>query len=141
MPTPITPAIDRFYRHVRRSGACLIWTGTTAGTRTKRPMFRPTTKSTDPKVYAHRWIYEQVVGPIPDGLEIDHVCRHGMCVDVAHLEPVTPAENKRRARKSVCVNGHDLTVPGNELWDSQGRRRGCYECVKARQRAYYHAKR
>lgn len=141
MPTPITPAIDRFYRHVRRDGACLIWTGTAAGTRTKRPQFRQTTKSTDTKVYAHRWIYEQVVGPIPEGWEIDHLCQHGMCVDVAHLEAVPPKENQRRQRRDTCLRGHDLTDPANQHWDSEGRRRGCYECLKARQRAYYHAKR
>lgn len=139
MAKPITPPIDRFYRHVRREGACLIWTGMTAG-RHPRPQFRHTTSSGDPKVYAHRWIYEQLNGPIPDGWEVDHVCKHGLCVDVAHLEAVPPKVNQQRERKSICAQGHDLTDPPNQHWDSQGRRRGCYECLKARQRAYYHAK-
>ena len=50
---------------------------------------------------AHRWAYEQSVGPIPRGMHLDHVhdrgCRHRNCVNVAHLEPVTPSENLRRA--------------------------------------------
>lgn len=92
-------------------------------------MFRSTTRQTDSKVYAHRWIYEQIVGPIPEGLEIDHLCRHGLCVDVAHLEPVTPDENKRRARRAFCRSGlHDLSESMNCRWDTQGRRRGCLQC-------------
>lgn len=45
---------------------------------------------------AHRAAYELVVGPIPDGLELDHLCRVRVCVNPAHLEPVTRAENMRR---------------------------------------------
>lgn len=47
---------------------------------------------------AHRVAYELQVGPIPDGLHIDHLCRNRLCVNAAHLEPVTQAENNRRAR-------------------------------------------
>ena len=46
--------------------------------------------------YAHRFAYEQLVGPIPDGLELDHLCRIPACCNPAHLEPVTHAENVRR---------------------------------------------
>lgn len=45
---------------------------------------------------AHRWVYEQLVAPIPPGLEIDHTCFVRDCVNPAHLEPVTHAENERR---------------------------------------------
>lgn len=47
---------------------------------------------------AHRYAYEQMVGPIPEGLEIDHLCRNRGCVRPDHLEPVTHSENMRRAR-------------------------------------------
>ena len=46
---------------------------------------------------AHRAIYRILVGPIPDGLELDHLCRNRLCVNPAHLEPVTHLENVRRA--------------------------------------------
>lgn len=63
---------------------------------------------------AHRVIYELLVGPIPVGLQIDHLCRTPACVNPAHLEPVTARENTLRslsptavnARKSHCQNGH-----------------------------------
>ena len=47
---------------------------------------------------AHRWAYENLRGPIPEGLEIDHLCHNPACVRVDHLEPVTHAENLRRRR-------------------------------------------
>lgn len=49
----------------------------------------------------HRVSYEEFVGQIPPGLQIDHLCRNRICCNPAHLEPVTPAENLRRARLAV----------------------------------------
>lgn len=48
-------------------------------------------------IKAHRAMYEALVGPIPDGLDLDHLCRNPPCVNPSHLEPVTRAENTRRA--------------------------------------------
>ena len=49
------------------------------------------------RTYAHRFAYEQAKGAIPDGLEIDHLCRNRRCVNPDHLEAVTHQENQRRS--------------------------------------------
>lgn len=67
---------------------------------------------------AHVAMYETMVGPIPAKLQIDHLCRTRLCVNPAHLEPVTQAENMRRGngwsarntRKTHCPQGHALTA-------------------------------
>lgn len=72
--------------------------------------------------YAHRVTYEAVRGPIPQGLVLDHVvCDNPLCNDEWHVEPSTSRDNTLRgtspwaanARKTRCVNGHDLTDPKN----------------------------
>jgi hypothetical protein len=52
------------------------------------------------KIPAHRYMYEAVHGPIPDGLEPDHTCRNRKCIFPGHLEPVTHTENMRRSRSA-----------------------------------------
>lgn len=92
-------------------------------------------------VQAHRVAYELAVGPIPEGCELDHVrergCVHRHCVNPAHLEPVTPEENKRRqdigkaarinAAKTHCVRGHEFT-PENTYRRPGSEWRECRTC-------------
>jgi hypothetical protein len=136
--------IDRFMDLVVEShtsrlpveGPCWIWQGHHVGSSGRYGRFRPTTRQTDPQVYAHRWSYEHFVGPIPDGLMVDHLCEVKSCVNPAHLESVTPAENNRRygARMTMCQAGlHDMRDPSNIK--VQGTARTCRECIRIRDRA------
>ncbi len=97
-------------------------------------------------VPAHRWAYEQEVGPIPKGLQLDHLCRNRACVNLGHLEPVTNRENVLRgngltaqqARRTHCPQGHSYDV-ANTYTDPTGGRR-CRECERLRDRRRDHRK-
>lgn len=81
-------------------------------------------------------MYEHVKGPVPDGLELDHLCRVHNCVNPAHLEAVTHAENVRRGEaglhnpeKTHCPNGHAYTEENTlVINDPRGAYRRCKKC-------------
>jgi HNH endonuclease len=80
-----------------QSDGCWIWTGGTAKKKDGRPTYgRVRWKGT--MLYAHRVVYEILVGAIDDGLQLDHLCSVPGCVNPEHLEPVTGSENIKRAR-------------------------------------------
>lgn len=89
-------------------------------------------------VLAHRYAYELLVGPIPEGLHIDHLCRVRLCVNPAHLEAVTCHENNRRstsptavnAKKTHCPRGHEYTEENTYFAPPDGRRM-CKPCARA----------
>lgn len=96
---------DRFWLKVEKTEGCWIW----HGTRCPRGYGRVVRGSRN--CAAYRLAYEELVGPIPPGLVLDHLCRNTSCVRPDHLEAVTDGENTRRANlKWHCKRGHELSV-------------------------------
>lgn len=122
---------ERFWAKVDKSGDCWIWTGYL----TPRGYGTYTFGSGPNAMWAstHRLAYELLVGPIPDGLELDHLCRNPPCCNPAHLEPVTGAENMRRTRKIRCIRGH--LQEGDNVYVSPRGARQCRECMNLREAA------
>ncbi len=94
---------------------------------------------------AHRLVYEMLVGPVPEGLELDHKCRVTCCVNPDHLEPVTHLENVRRGESGLvhrqrylarthCPHGHPWT-PENTIRNARGHRH-CRECLRMHNKGY-----
>lgn len=110
----------------RDESGCWLWNGTVSDT--GYPQFRINGRS----LRAHRVAYELFVGAIPDGLTIDHLCRVKRCVNPAHLEPVTAAENTRRATTlswpRQCPKGHDME---RRQGGEQAGRPFCRQCKNA----------
>jgi hypothetical protein len=117
----------RFFTRVRQVGDCWQW------------------HKTDPNGYGtlfqrmlpHRWAYEFLRAAIPDGLELDHLCRNRRCVNPWHLEPVTRRVNAQRGvgSKEACVNGHPYTEENTYRDPSRGKR-GCRMCRQAANHRY-----
>lgn len=100
--------VDRFSARIAlQDDGCIVWLGgkTVGG---YGSFASRTTRGSEQKVMAHRWSHEHHCGTIPDGLDIDHLCRNRACVNPEHLEPVTRQENIRRAAamKTHCPVGH-----------------------------------
>lgn len=82
---------------------CWVWTGAVTGSMGYGSFYMNGRKEV-----AHRAAYMLYVGPIPDGFDLDHLCRNPLCANPEHVEPVTQAENNRRQGEAVthCPAGH-----------------------------------
>jgi hypothetical protein len=142
-------ALERFWEKVDRRGPDDCWPWTGAVLRNGYGYFG---EHHGRVVLAHRWIYKQMVGPIPKGLDLDHGCHnrdpscpggwsclHRRCVNyVRHLVPATPADNRRRGRtggsrpKTHCKRGHEFT-PENTYVRPNGTK-ACRICTRKQDR-------
>jgi hypothetical protein len=160
---------ERFWLKVNRDGPipeyhpelgpCWLWTGGTTDGYGRFHIPNPTPGPRQKSVRAHIYAYNELVGEVPEGLVIDHLCRVRCCVRPSHLEPVTPAENLARGtgfgsvtmRTGFCKRGHSFSGD-NILIVHSGKDRVCKACsdiyakeykkrpeVKARKAAYMKA--
>jgi hypothetical protein len=116
-------------------GPCWLWTAATTGSDGEYGYFRLDGRMRP----AHLVAWESECGSVPEGLELDHLCRVRICVRPPHLEPVEHIVNARRGAASirlagVCASGRHPITGEADLVIRGGRTRGCAECTRERQR-------
>lgn len=146
-------AHERFWAKVVKGDDCWEWTGCKTNGYGRF-------KFEGKMVRAHRWSYEQAKGRIPDGLQIDHLCRNTSCVNPDHLEAVTAFENTQRSRwvedglakrkrgprngtprpnpqprLKHCKRGHEFTPENTYIWRKKNGKEthACRACHRAAQ--------
>ena len=131
MPRKSEPLDQRIKRRVVvQDSGCWDWLGAKSQAGYGR-ITLPTGKTWGRTDWAHRVSYETFVGPIPAGLDLDHLCRNTSCVNPEHLEPVTRAENLHRVAvsRTHCAHGHEFTEENTRILP-RGRR--CKACERRR---------
>ena len=128
-------ALDRFWPKVQKTDSCWIWTK--ALNDAGYGLFG------SPAGYsrlAHRFAYQVLIGQVPKGLVLDHLCRDRRCVNPEHLEPVTLTENKRRGLNfrlingmdDSCINGHKYTPSNTYVNPNKAGDVRCIRCARNR---------
>ena len=131
---------ERFWAKVSPEpmSGCWLWTGSL----TVSGEYGQYSISTSKPVRAHRYAYQVLVAPVSSSLHMDHLCRVRCCVNPAHLEPVTHAENVRRGEAGMkfkaqrlalpfCPNGHEYTSDNTYIDPKRGHRH-CRACARAK---------
>lgn len=138
--TPGSPLPQRFWNKVHKTDSCWLWTGLL---NKGYGQFGFSESGVWVSRAAHRLAYLSLIGPIPDGLVLDHfVCDTPRCVNPSHLRPVSRRENNLRSNsasalmlaRTHCGEGHEFT-PANTLRTGRGGWRRCRECNRLRCRA------
>lgn len=122
---------ERFWVRVsQEEGGCWLWQG-----RVKANGYGTFSVAHSTPVNAHRWSYERFVGPIPEGMELDHLCRVRSCVNPQHLEVVDHQTNMRRApvngggrfwaSRDHCHRGHAFDVANTRMYKGARICRAC----------------
>lgn len=142
MPSLGLPLRDRLLMNCKTVGDCWEWTGAKNKGYGRIQIAHPERKSRQ----VHRVAYEIYIGPIPEGLTLDHLCRNKACFNPSHLEPVTAVENVLRGnnfsainkRKTQCMHGHPFDKQ-NTAWDVHRgvTRRRCKACSKVNAKKRY----
>lgn len=140
--------VARFWNNVEKTDSCWLWAGATTHSYNSDGylgsekwkygvLYARAQTGRRTQVRAHRFSYELHNGPIPKGLQIDHLCRNTLCVNPNHLEAVTNRENAVRGasaqRWTHCKKGHALTEDNLYIYPG-GNRRACKQCRTDRSR-------
>ena len=137
--------MDRFWSKVEKTESCWLWKGRLDHKGYGQFDLPDTTIS------AHRYSWQHLRGPVPDGLQLDHLCRIRKCVNPDHLEPVTARENifrgvglaVKHSKQTHCHKGHPFSGNNVDLVGNRGKyvMRVCVTCRNIRSRGYKAAKR
>jgi hypothetical protein len=133
-PAPLRRSLaDRLWSRVEKTDTCWLWTGANWNGYGQ-------IRADNRVRLVHRVSYELLVGPIPEGFQIDHLCRVHNCVNPAHLEAVTPRTNNLRGTSAAAVAARRTHCPQNHPYDNEnthinarGHRR-CRACNREQKR-------
>ncbi len=137
---PLLPT--RFWEKTEQQGDCVVWMGAKSAYGHGQFGISQPGKTR----YVHRIVYEAVNGPVPDGLELDHLCRTPACINPAHLEAVTHRENVLRGeglaaqqvKRTHCPQGHPYSA--KNTYRDKKNKRYCRTCGRIAARRRYAAR-